>query len=61
MKNEHIELVKKWLDDNDSVSLDELEANVAATYAAYSAAAAAYDADASDAVYWVERYEELTK
>ena len=55
MKNEHIELVKKWLADKDSVSQGELRANAEAAraYAAYDAARAyaAYDADAVDADY----------
>jgi len=68
--NIHIELVKKWLADNDSVSQQELENNADAAYAyaddaanavndaAYAAAnAAAYNA----AAYWVKRYEELEK
>ncbi len=57
--NKHVELVEKWLSDNNSVSLEELKANrddayddtyadhdVAydAAYAAYDAAYAAYDA-----------------
>ena len=69
--NKHIELVKKWLKDRDSVSLEELEANKAAAYDAYdayaTAAATAYDAayaaaydHATHAAYWIERYEELT-
>jgi hypothetical protein len=40
MKNEHIELVKKWLADNDSVSLEELVS---------ACAAAARDANAARA------------
>tara|TARA_R110000744_G_scaffold285185_2_gene396627 strand:+ start:2804 stop:2983 length:180 start_codon:yes stop_codon:yes gene_type:complete len=59
MKNEQIELVKKWLADRDSVSRVELVANAA--YAAYAAAAAAACGDAPDASYWVERYEEITQ
>jgi hypothetical protein len=72
--NIHIELVKKWLDDNDSVSQQELENNAyAAGYAAnaayaahadaaYAAANAAVNAAAhADAAYWVKRYEELEK
>jgi len=74
--NKHIELVKKWLADKDSVSLEELEANVDAAY--YVAAAA--DCEAADAAYFaaaaadaaflglglsvgycIKRYEELTK
>lgn len=67
--NVHIELVKKWLADNESVSQQELEDNRDAAYAAwaawaayayYAADAAAYY-DAADAAYWVERYEALTK
>jgi len=70
--NKHIELVKKWLADKDSVSKEELKANRDAAYAAataefadaeFAAYAAAYDAvayDAAyDAAYWVARYEEL--
>ena len=48
MKNEHIELVKKWLEDNDSVSHAELVANAADAAATYADASATY-ADASDA------------
>jgi hypothetical protein len=71
MNNAHIELVKKWLADNDSVSLEELKANsraadaasetAAAAYDAAAAEGASYDAAASDASYWVKRYEELNK
>ena len=73
MKNEHIELVKKWLEDNDSVSRAELVANAADAYATYAAAADA--SDAADAVacgaraavharydsasHWVKEYEKL--
>jgi hypothetical protein len=74
--NKHIELVKKWLDKPESVSLEELEANKAAAWAAWDVKAvdvawAAYwavRADAEDAAYWrnraseyVKQYEELTK
>jgi hypothetical protein len=75
--NKHIELVKKWLENNESVSLEELEANKkAACDAAYAACDAAYDAAADAACnaayyaaaeyyayaeYWVNRYEEITK
>ena len=67
MQNKHIELVKKWLADHDSVSQEELKSNAADAYAAYDAyAAAAYaaydaaaDADAA-AARWVKKYEELT-
>ncbi len=69
--NKHIELVKKWLDDPDSVTLQELKDNA---YAADSAADAAYAADAAasaaayeaadayaaDAAECVKKYEELT-
>ena len=51
--NKHISLVKKWLNDPDSVSQKELEDNDdAAADAAYTAAetaAAAVDADAAAA------------
>ena len=64
--NIHIELVKKWLADNDSVSQEELKDNRDAAYAAADDAAyaadAAYDAAAyaaDAAAYWVKRYEEL--
>ena len=73
--NKHIELVKKWLADPDSVTEKELEKNrayavasVAYFDAAYAAAAAyraaacaAADGAADDAVYWVEQYEALEK
>jgi hypothetical protein len=66
--NKHIELVKKWLADKDSVSLEELEANKKAADAAYGACDAAYDdadvsayTNADVAEYWVNRYEELTE
>ncbi len=67
--NKHIELVEKWLNDNNSVSVEELRANAAdAAYAAYDAAyaaaraarAATYEA-AYEAAYWVNKYKELTK
>ena len=54
--NKHIELVKKWLADPESVSQQELKDNAISA----NVAAAAY-ADPADAAYWVERYEELTK
>ena len=62
--NKHIELVKKWLDDPDSVTVDELRENSESAYAAYAAyAAAAYAAYAAadDAAKYVKRYEELTE
>jgi hypothetical protein len=65
--NKHIELVKKWLDDPDSVTLQELKDNAyaadAAADSAADAAAAAYAADpayAADAAECVKKYEELT-
>ena len=54
--NKHIELVKKWLDDPNSVTKKELIENAdAADYAAYAAARTA------DAEYYVKEYEELTR
>ena len=76
MKNKHIQVVKKWIDDNDSVSQAERAENSDAAYAAFGAAAYgaygdAYDAasnaahgafvgDADYAAFWIKRYEELT-
>lgn len=60
--NKHIELVKKWLEDKDSVSLEELRENAAdAAYAAEAADAEAYyAADAAEtAAYWVKQCEDL--
>ena len=72
--NIHIELVKKWLADPESVSQKELRVNrisafsISAFAAADAAAANAADAaaanaaaysSADDAAYWVERYEAL--
>ena len=52
MNNKHIELVKKWLADKDSVSHVELVANSRAASYAYDVAAASDAASyASDAVY----------
>ena len=57
--NKHIELVKKWLDKPESVSLEELKANKDAAKAAIAAKAAKADWDAvygSDwAAYWAVR------
>ena len=39
--NKHIEIAKKWLADNDSVSLKELEAATDAAWVAYEVAARA--------------------
>ena len=68
MKNEYIEVVKRWI-AGEEVSVEVLNAKAAAdaarvadaaayaaAYAAYAAARAADEA----AVYWVERYEKLT-
>ena len=43
MPNEHIEVVKRWLADNDSVSLKELRTARAAAFDAANAAADAAD------------------
>jgi hypothetical protein len=43
--NKHIELVKKWLADKDSVSQEELEVNVDAACDAYTDDA--YDAESA--------------
>jgi hypothetical protein len=66
--NEHIELVKKWLANPESVSQQELEDNAisANTAAADHVNTAAYAADAvayanTAAAYWVKRYEGLTR
>ena len=72
--NEHIELIKKYLADRDSVSKEELATNKAAANAAravvnasyyasyFTYADAAYDVAyaAANAAYWVGIYEELT-
>jgi hypothetical protein len=52
--NNHIELVKKWLKDKSSVTVDELKANADAAYAAYAAADAAA-ALAARAAYYAAR------
>ncbi len=60
MKNEYIEVVKRWLEDRSSVSSEELRANASAAFGdassdyasradAYAAAYSAYSADAADA------------
>ena len=66
--NKHIELVKKWLDDPTSMTEEELRANAElsdiasfAANTAYYASAASLSSDREDAIYFVERYEELTK
>jgi len=45
--NKHVELVKKWLEDKESVSLEDLKANAKVAAAAYDAAFCdyCYDAD----------------
>ena len=42
--NHHIELVKKWLADKSSVSLEELEANKTGAMKAYVSFTVAYEA-----------------
>ena len=75
MKNEYIEVVKRW-QAGEAVSVEELRANAeaawdaawdaiaddAAEYAAEVAYVAAAHAarDADNVDYWVKRYEELT-
>jgi len=59
-----IELVKKWLDNPDSVSKEERKANRKSAYYAAgganaAAAYAAYYADAADAEKWIKEYEKL--
>ena len=76
MSNKYIEVVKKWLADNDSVSLEELEANATATDRAWFEAAEALNIavvaneaamaarngrGAGEIRYWVKRYAVLTK
>ena len=70
--NKHIELVKKWLADKDSVSQEELQSNSAgayyvvtpadsgATWAAYDAAYFAAVDKPLSAAHYVTRYEDLT-
>ena len=48
--NKHIELVKKWLDDPGSVTVDELRENSESAYASYAAADDAYAAYAAAAL-----------
>tara|TARA_R110002153_G_scaffold226326_1_gene378961 strand:+ start:808 stop:1134 length:327 start_codon:yes stop_codon:yes gene_type:complete len=48
--NKHIELVKKWLADPESVTIEELVVNKRDAYIAYAAASASA-ADHADAVY----------
>lgn len=67
--NRHILLVMKWLDDKDSVTKEDLNANYHAANADddYDAADAAYaadatydSADADSAALWVDKYFERT-
>ena len=51
MKNPHIELVKKLLDNPESVSADELERVAYAAAAAAAAVGAAYTAHATNVAY----------
>jgi hypothetical protein len=64
--NKHINLVKKWMVEPESVTQQELDDNLTAAEAANAARQAyvfaAYYAHVNDAVeakYWVKRYEEL--
>ena len=50
--NPHIELVKKWLADNESVSLKELRVNMDDAYRAYCAGYRDAYWDAYWAAYW---------
>ena len=66
--NKHISLVKRWLADNDSVTLQELEDNfiaadcvTAVAECVTAAAIAATESNARAVAFWVKRYEELTK
>ena len=58
--NKHIELVKKWLDDPESVTAEELKANATeVAYLGYVADAATL-AGRETAAEYVKKYEELT-
>ena len=61
MNNPHIELLKKWLADPESVSAEERQRAADAADAVAAAAAGAADDDDTYAKYWLERYEELTE
>jgi hypothetical protein len=54
--NKHILLVMKWLNDSESVTQEELEANFESAYAASHAAASHADDAATDASYWIDEY-----
>jgi len=59
--NKYIELVKKWLDDPDSVTKEELKDNATeVAYLGYAADAAAFANTADDVEHYVKKYEELT-
>ena len=49
--NKHIELTKKYLADNDSVTLQELKNSLSTTYAAADAATTPADVKTTVAVY----------
>ena len=58
--NQHIEPVKKYLEDSDSVTIEKLRGNREAAYAAMAAnvaAAPSYE----KAMEYVREYEELTE
>tara|TARA_B100000780_G_scaffold128412_1_gene90053 strand:- start:34 stop:249 length:216 start_codon:yes stop_codon:yes gene_type:complete len=67
--NPHVELVRKWLADPESVSMEEREASCDAAETAYREADAAFDAVGASCTNWnsadakrlVERYDELIK
>ena len=64
--NKHIELVKRWLANPKSVTVEELKANSdaaaarTAVYAANAARDAARAATAAEAAFWVKRYKGMT-
>ena len=51
MKNKHVELVKKWLNDHESVSQEELEANRKSAFTVYWSTSA----ERSCAAYWAAK------
>jgi hypothetical protein len=53
-----IELVKKWLDNPESIGKEERKHAAARAFAAYAAYA---DNDADGAKFWVNKYEELAQ
>lgn len=57
--NKHIQLVTKWLDNPDSVTIEELKANADAAHAAhaaYHAERAAHAADDADSFIYAAHY-----